>query len=193
LAQAQKASFAIYNSSDITIENNISLDYAFSTQEMRFGADFYSPQNCTVWPEGNNDNHYLGNYSINHAQGNLNRKGLRFEADCTSMDNVVKDFYVSNSDYGIVISSRETGLQLDNCTFSNILIEDISSGGNNANATCPGSADVGAKYIDRVKVSNNLFPWPNEALIKQDMCRSGERQSDWCLTDQSLTEYILNQ
>jgi len=184
------ASFAIYNSSDITIENNISIDYALSTQEMRFGADFYSPQNCSVWPEGNNYNHYLGNYSINHALGNLNRKGLRLEADCTSIDNVVKDFYVKDSDYGIVISSKETGLILENCTFNAIAITDISGGGANANATCTGSADVGARYINRIKVSNDLFPWSFEALIKRDMCAANERQSDWCLTNRTLSEYI---
>jgi hypothetical protein len=186
------ASFAIYNSSDITIENNISLDYAFSTQDMRFGADFYSPQNCTVWPEGNNNNHYLGNYSINHALGNLNRKGLRLEADCTSIDNVVKDFYVKDTDYGIVISSRETGLLLENCSFNAIAIADISGGGANANATCGGSADIGAKYINRIKVSNDLFPWEFEALIKRDMCATTERQSDWCLSNRSLSEYIFD-
>ncbi len=186
------AAFAIYNSSDTTIENNISLDYALSAQEMRFGADFYSPQNCAVWPEGNNNNYYLGNYSINHAIGNANRKGLRFEADCTSKDNRVQDFVVNHSDFGIVVSAKETGLVLKNCTFQNIATNQIAGAGKNAEARCEGTAEVGARYVDREKVGNDLFPWPNQALIKRDMCREGERQSDWCLSPLNLTDYVLN-
>ncbi len=178
------AAFVIYNCSDITIENNISLDYAYSLQDMRYGGDFYSPQNCNVWPEGNNDNHYLGNYAVNHAAGNSNRKGIRLEADCTSKDNVIKDFYVRGSDYGIAVGSKETGLTLENCTLLDIAI---------SSADCGGRATLGAKYVDRVKISEDLFPWPNEAMIKQDMCASGERQSEWCSSNKSLSDYVLNQ
>ncbi len=187
------AAFAIYNCSGITIENNISLDYGLSAQYMKFGGDFYSPQNCTVWPEGNNNNHYLGNYAVNHAVGNANRKGLRFEADCTAENNVVKDFYVRGSDFGIVISSKETGLAITGCTFENIVTADISGGGANSNATCAGSADIGARYVDRLKVAGSVFPWVNEALIKADLCRSGERQSEWCASSLGLESYLLGQ
>ena len=185
------AAFSIYNCADVTIENNISIDYGPSAQDMRFGADFYSPQNCTVFPEGNNNNHYLGNYAINHALGTSNRKGLRFEADCTSKDNLVKDFYVRGSDIGIVVGGQETGLVLDNCTFDDIANTEVTGGGANKDASCGGSADIGAKYVNRVKVSNDLFPWPNETLIKTDMCRTGERQSDWCSGNKSLSDYVL--
>lgn len=184
------AGIAIYNCLDITISNNISLDYAYSNQYMKFGADIYSPQNCTVWPEGNNNNYYLGNYVINHALGNANRKGLRLEADCTAKNNVVKDLIVDGSDYGIVISNKESNLSLSNCSFSNIDIKNISAGGENKNITCEGDAEFGAKYIDRIKVSNTLFPFKNEALIKLDMCDENERQSQWCTTSDSLSEYV---
>ncbi len=184
------ATYAIYNCSNMTIENNISLDYARSFQEMRFGADFYSPQNCRVWKQGNNNNHYLGNYVINHALGNLNRKSLRFEADCTAKDNVVNDFYVRSSDYGIVISRQETGLILENCTFIDIVNRNVAGRGENLNKDCLGAAEIGAKYINRVKVSVSLFPWSNEDQIKEDMCNKDERQSDWCLTDNTLSEYV---
>ena len=186
------AAFSIYNCANITIENNISIDYGHSEQYMKFGADFYSPQNCKVFPEGNNNNYYLGNYAINHAKGNANRKGLRFEADCTSKNNVVEDFYVRHSDYGIVTSGKETGLQLNNCTFIDVIKKDVSGSGSNSNVICGGVADLGAKYINRIKVSHDLFPWKNEDLIKNDFCRRGERQSDWCKTDKTLTEYVLN-
>lgn len=110
------AAFAIYNCADITIENNISIDYAPPEQVIQFGGDFYSPQNCNVFEEGNNNNHYLGNNAVNHAttiNSKDNRKGLRLEVDCTSKDNVVKDFFVNGSNYGIVISSKETGLKIE--------------------------------------------------------------------------------
>ena len=100
------------------------------------------------------------------------------------------DFYVRSSDFGIMIGIKESGLVLDNCTFLDIANTDVTGNGANASATCGGSATLGAKYVDRVKVSNNLFPWPNEDLIKRDMCRSGERQSDWCSLDKTLSEYV---
>ncbi|MFK5948629.1 MAG: hypothetical protein QM500_07670 [Methylococcales bacterium] len=184
------AAFSIYNCSNMTIENNISLDYGHSEQFMKFGGDFYSPQNPRKWPEGNNNNHYLGNYAINHALGNGNRKGLRFEAEGIAKNNVVRDFYVNGSDFGIVFSKNEKGLIIENCTFKNIIRAKIAGGGKNKRRICSGSAEIGAKYKNRVKVSNKLFPWPNEELIKADLCRSGERQSTWCSTNKSLSDYV---
>ncbi|MFK5948628.1 MAG: hypothetical protein QM500_07665 [Methylococcales bacterium] len=185
------AGFSIYNCNGMTIENNISIDYALSSQEMKFGADFYAPHNAGEWPD-NNDNHYLGNYAINHALGNSNRRGMQFDAAgaAKAQNNVVKDFYVNYSNFGVVIPSYITDLAMDNCTFLNINVTDVSGGLQNNIGICDGTADIGAVYKNRVKTSNDLFPWKFEALIKTDMCRSGERQSDWCATNDTLTEYL---
>ena len=187
------AGFSIYNCNDVTVENNISLDYGLSSQEMRHGADFYAPHNAGEWAN-NNNNHYLGNYAINHALGNLNRNGMRFDAAGAAVaeNNVIKDFYVNKSNNGVIIPSYITDLEMDNCTFLNIDMSNIVGGSQNNVGVCNGTSSFGAVYVDRAKVSNNLFPWKNEALIKADMCRSGERQSDWCATNLTLSEYIAS-
>lgn len=185
------AAFAIYNCNNITIENNVSIDYTLSAEVMKFGADFYAPHNASKWPD-NNNNHYLGNYAINHALGNSNRRALMFDAQGASIaqNNVVKDFYIDAYDTGIIIPSYVTDLTLSGCTFKNIVYKDI--GGTLQPYSCSSSADIGAVYVDRVKVGSNLFPWKNEALIKADMCRSGEVQSTWCGTSLTLSNYMAS-
>jgi len=185
------AGFSIYNCNGMTVENNISLDYGQSSQVMRFGADFYAPHNAEEWPD-NNNNHYLGNYAINHASANSNRRGMQFDGAgaAVARNNVIKDFYVNKSNFGVIIPSYINDLAMDNCSFLNIDILDISGGAQNNIGVCDGTVDVGAVYVNRIKVSNKLFPWSFENLIKTDMCRSGERQSTWCTTNQTLTEYL---
>jgi len=187
------AGFSIYNCNGMTVENNISLDYGLSSQEMRFGADFYAPHNAEEWPD-NNNNHFLGNYAINHALGNSNRRGMQFDGAgaAVARNNVIKDFYVNKSNVGVVIPSYINDLTMDNCSFLNIDILDVSGGAQNNIGVCNGTSSFGAVYVNRVKVSNALFPWKNEVLIKVDMCRSGERQSDWCVTDLTLSDYIAS-
>ena len=55
---------------------------------------------------------------------------------------------------------------------------------------CVDGADVTVKYVDGAKTTEELFPFINENLIKSDMCADGERQSDWCLGDKNLAQYI---
>jgi len=184
------AAFSIYNCSNVTIENNISIDYARSKQRMKFGADFYAPHNPKVWPEGNVNNHFLGNYAINHALGNLNRKGMRFDGNSRSnaANNVIKDFTVIGSDIGVVIPSYVKNLNIQNCSFLNIDKREIST----ERFTCKGHAQYNVKYLNRKKTTQKLFPLKHQALIKADMCRSGERQSEWCSSNQTLSEYIYS-
>ncbi len=184
------AAIAIYNCSDITIENNISLDYGTPETAMRFGGDFYSPQHPEQYPTGNQNNQWLGNIAINHAPGTDNRRGLRLDPDTESFDNIVRDFYVKGSDLGILSNDKMTGLIVENCTFIDVGIETSIPGMPSVN--CGSGADISVRYKDRIKTSEPLFPFAQEGLIKRDMCNVNERQSDWCLTNKSLTEYILN-
>jgi len=182
------AAFSIYNCSNVTIENNISIDYAKSNQRMKFGADFYAPHNPKIWPKGNINNHFLGNYSINHALGNLNRRGMMFDGNGRSnaSNNVIKDFTVTGSDFGIVIPSYVKDVKIQNCSFSKIDKRDI----NTDRFDCKGFAEDNVMYVNRKKTSQKLFPLKHQALIKADMCRSGERQSAWCSSNLTLSEYI---
>ena len=181
------AAFSIYNCSDVTVENNISLDYGTPETEMQFGGDFYSPHNNGIYPELNHDNHFLGNIVINHSQDTLNNRAFR--ADTTTNTTIpgviVKDFYMRDSKTDFAVHPSYD-ISITKCTRENV--ENESSTYN-----CNNDADISVRYQDGVKTSDALFPFNHEALIKRDMCASGERQSDWCSSTKTLTDYVLNQ
>ncbi len=180
------AAFSIYNCSDMTVENNISLDYGTPQTPMEYGGDFYSPHNISVYPQLNHDNHWLGNMVVNHSTDTRNNRAFRADSSggSTIPGGVIKDFYMRDvaSDFVIKPVYR---FQITDCTRINV-------NGDVSNISCTG-ADLTMRYQDRVKTSEPLFPWPNEARIKTDMCASGERQSDWCASSKSLSDYVLNQ
>ncbi len=183
------AAFSIYNCSEMTIENNISLDYGVPETRMRFGGDFYSPQNASVYPTGNQDNHYLGNIVINHAPDTDNNRAFRLDASTDTYGNVARDFYVRNSAAFILGNSRIRQIEIGACTLVNVANNGSVPGNNDIQ--CNNDADITHRYVSRVKTTDLLFPWTNEAMIKEHLCASGERQSDWCLTSKTLTEYVL--
>lgn len=60
-------------------------------------------------------------------------------------------------------------------------------------------ANVEKRYVDGDLTNVNLWPWPYEDWIKEDMCnfaflaeigRTGTDEPGWCTTDKTLTEYI---
>ncbi|MCF6193686.1 MAG: hypothetical protein L3J46_05055 [Kangiellaceae bacterium] len=185
------AAYSIYNCSNITVENNISIDYGLAQTPMKFGADFYGPQNRSIWPEGNQNNYWLGNIAINHAKESKNRRALRLDPSTTLEDNFVTDLYVRGSDYGTGGNSRTSKLKVGRCTMINV--KHTGRNGNRRQIVCTGPADISKRYVDRKKTKIALFPWKNEQLIKNDMCAANERQSDWCGTSLSLTDYVLHE
>ena len=184
------AAFSIYNCSDITIENNISLDYGTPETPMKFGADFYGPQNRRVWPEGNKNNYWLGNIAINHSIDTLNRRAFRLDPATPTEGSLIKDFYVRGNGVGIVGNRNTNALEVGSCTMESV--DRVGSSKMRQELTCQQPADISTRYVNRQKTKDPLFPWQHEALIKKDMCASGERQSDWCTTTKTLTEYVLN-
>lgn len=50
-------------------------------------------------------------------------------------------------------------------------------------------ADLGNRYQDGIKTGVSLWPWPNEARIKADMCTGTDATRGFC-SKTSLTEYI---
>ncbi|MCF6193688.1 MAG: hypothetical protein L3J46_05065, partial [Kangiellaceae bacterium] len=184
------AAFSIYNCSEITIENNISLDYGIPTTAMRFGGDFYSPQHASAYPTGNQNNHWLGNMAINHAELTDNRRGLRLDPDTNAHNNVVRDFYVRGSDRAFLSNDKMIGLEISDCTL--IDVGTVGSIPNQGPIDCGTGADLSVRYENRTKTTVPLFPWPNEARIKADMCSNGERQSDLCSSGKTLSDYVLD-
>ena len=183
------AAFAIYNCSEMTIENNISLDYGVPQTSMQFGGDFYSPQNASVYPEGNQNNHWLGNFAINHAVATDNRRAFRLDASTETFGNVARDFYIRGSRTAFVANSLIKELAISNCTL--IDVDSVGAVPGQPPIDCGQGADTLFRYQDREKTTYALFPWPHQDLIKSDMCAPGERQSDWCLSNLSLSEYVL--
>lgn len=61
-----------------------------------------------------------------------------------------------------------------------------------ASMLCHIGADLTRQYLEKKKTQLPLFPWPNESLINNDMCDAAERQSDWCLANNSLTTSIMD-
>ena len=185
------AAFSIYACSEMTIENNISLDYGTPVTAMRYGGDFYEPAHSGIGFVPDN-NYWLGNIAVNHASDTDNNRAMRFDPDMATSGNVVKDFYVRDVGRGFVISPKMTNLVIGNCTMINTEVGTTTTT-SGVNIDCGAGADISKRYIDRSKTQEALFPWPNQQRIKADMCASGERQSFWCTTSKSLTDYILNQ
>lgn len=175
------AAFSIYNCADTTVENNISLD--FGESDVKFGGDFYSPHNYGEWNQGNKNNHFLGNIVVNHDPENLNNRAFRADSTSSAPNTglVIKDFYMRDSIADFVIHNSYKPVVIEDCERVNVTNID-------PNIECNGAEFL--RYQDREKTTTPLFPLSNEFKIKQDMCAPDERQSDWCLTDLSLSEYI---
>ena len=184
------ATYSIYACKDMTIENNISLDYGMPQTPMDFGGDFYEPAHEDVGFAPAN-NHWLGNFAVNHAANAINNRAMRFDPDMQTSDNVVRDFYVRDVKIGFVINTRMTDLVIDKCTMVRANVGQTNTSSGSTAIDCGGPADTQYRYVDRVKTTEPIFPFENEALIKRDLCGSGERQSDWCSSGKSLAEYVI--
>ncbi|WP_444996068.1 PKD domain-containing protein [Aliikangiella sp. IMCC44359] len=182
------ASMSNYSCSDMIWENNISLDYGVPETHMVYCGDI-----C-MSTTGETQNHrvqYLGNIVVNHAADTGNNRAFRADQKGTtpSTDITIKDFYVKDAHLGIAVNPLYENTVISHCTMINVTSNGSVDG---SLVECNGDADVSVRYINGVKTTEPLFPFAHETLIKRDMCANNERQSDWCLTDLSLAEYLLN-
>lgn len=176
------ATFSNYNCSSNVWENNISLDYGVPETPMKYGGDFYMPNHNDVYPELNHDVHYFGNMAVNHAAETMNNRGFRADANHAEpvVGGIVRDHFLRGSEFDFVIKPNYQ-FEITDCTRVDVANETVA---------CGGGADIGVRYVDGVKSSESLFPFPSEAFAKADMCASGERQSDWCSYDGPLESYV---
>jgi len=170
-AYEPNATFSIYACSDMIIKNNISFDYGVPETPMKFGGDFYMPAHADVGVTPNN-NQFIGNFAINHAENTSNRRAIRLDPDMPVSGIVIDNFIVSASDAAFVFSSSSKSTEVKRCSLFNV---------DYIGANCSGPAII-----------PNIFPLANQELIRLDMCAQNERQSDWCQSDLNLSEYILN-
>lgn len=181
------AAMSNYSCSDMIWENNISIDYGIPETYMIHCGDMCM---STTTNSPNYRVQYLGNMVINHDPSTGNNKAFRADqkGSTPSTGITIKDFYVRSVNVGIVFNPIYDGVIIDDCTMT-----DVSNNGfiGGQSINCNNDADIQFKYVDGVKTTEALWPWPNEGKIKADMCASDERQSDWCNTNKSLSEYIL--
>ena len=182
------AAMSNYSCSDMIWENNISLDYAVPDTYMTHCGDICM---STTGEVQNHRVQYLGNMVVNHSPGTGNNRALRADQkrSTPSTDITVKDFYARGADFGIIFNPLYENTVIGNCTMIDV--------GSNGSAdgdpvVCNNDADVTVRYINGIKTTEPLFPFMNESLIRRDMCANDERQSDWCLTNKSLEDYVLN-
>lgn len=182
------AAMSNYSCVDMIWENNISLDYGEPVTFMQHCGDIcMSTTNDTP----NSNVQYLGNIIFNHNPNTGNNKAFRADQKTStpSSNITIQDIYIRSVDAGIVVNPIYENITVSNCTLINVNNNSLVGG---KAVECNDDADIQNKYIDGIKTGESLWPWPNEDLIKADMCANGERQSDWCTTTLSLRDYILN-
>lgn len=182
------AAMSNYSCVDMIWENNISIDYGEPVTFMLHCGDIcMSTTNNTP----NSNVQYLGNIVFNHNLNTGNNKAFRADqkASTPSSNIRIQDIYIRSVDAGIVVNPIYDNITVGNCTMINVNNNSLVDG---KEVECNGDADIQNRYVDGVKTGEPLWPWPNEALIKADLCANGERQSDWCTTTLSLRDYIQN-
>lgn len=185
------AAFANYGCEDSLFENIVSLDYNQPETTMRYGGDFYMP---TTLDKGNSGTRWFAIAAVNHWDGastaNLLNNNRCMRGDSKTQGSPVftgiqvRDLYCQGSEYALVFTQPEySAIEINDCTFVDVI--------NMGNENCTGSpADIEHRYIDGVKTTQTVFPFPIEARAKSDMC--SYRQSDWCNHSGDLYSYITS-
>lgn len=181
------AAMSNYSCSNMIWENNISLDYGKPVTYMKHCGDMCM---STTVDSPNFNVQYLGNIVVNHNPETGNNKAFRADqkGPKASSNITIRDFYVRSVNIGIAVKPIYKKVTVENCTMIGVKKNSLVGG---KKVACSSNADIQFRYVDGEKTTQPLWPWPNEQLIKNDMCASGERQSDWCRTSLSLSDYIL--
>lgn len=186
------AAYSNYYCHNMIWENNISLDYGVPDTLIPYCGDFCMSTG-TRSGEGNRDNRFLGNIVVGHEEGTNNNRAFRADnkSGVTSSGLTIHDMYMKDSEVGLVIHPDYSNIDIQNCTSVNFDNDGaIGWGSSVVNVVCDDNADVINKYNYGNKTNESLWPWVLEELIKADMCSSNERQSTWCQSNQTLTQYI---
>ncbi len=129
-----------------------------------------------------------------------------------SNEELNKSFFINNGAYGYYVGSTSQATVLntvakDNISQSNVeasyaptmnyvVKPDMVTGHERG-------ANIVKRYVDGVLTNDDLWPWPNEELIKEHMCNPTDLaatyrvasngdgwEPSWCATDKTLTEYV---
>ncbi|MFH2124613.1 MAG: right-handed parallel beta-helix repeat-containing protein [Pseudomonadota bacterium] len=125
---------------------------------------------------------------------------------------LANSFSINNGSYGILYDQNQMQLVANNSATGN------TNGGDLEPENAPSlpylvkpemvagkarGATLTHRYVDGEQTSTSLWPWPNEALIKQHMCDTADLaalgridangtgwEPKWCQSNKSLTTYI---
>ncbi|MDC0598753.1 hypothetical protein OAP18_02820, partial [Gammaproteobacteria bacterium] len=185
------AAMSNYSCNDMIWENNISLDYGVPETPMSHCGDMCM---STIVDQPNLRVRYLGNMVINHDPATDNNIALRADQKgaLPSTDITVTDFYIRAVRTGIAVNPLYQNFIVSKCTTIDVENDGQIGSSGGGLITCGDDADISVRYVEGVKTSEALFPFAHQALIKRDLCESGERQSDWCLTGKNLGDYVLD-
>ncbi len=192
----------LYSTNDSIVESSIVFDGA--TQSV---TPFYKSFSVAAHDvDGNinapSNNQWYGNFVINMPDGqdgSFGASGIGVDPDSNvgGYNGIIKDFVIRGASVGVQIIGGAEQYSVDNCEIVDVVGFEVSIGSipnpTTSVVNCGGSNQIREypRYKNGVKSeSEALFPFPYESLIKRDMCNQNERQSDWCLTDKTLSEYV---
>jgi hypothetical protein len=204
----------VYDSANVTLENIIVVDRILMGSGNSYG-DFAVAQHTAGIPGG--DNVWLGDISINSPDlGFYFEPDQQTLTPAETLKNVIvwnsADEGIAVSRSGQVIIENATlkpkgglaiyfGDGLASGSYAKTILMLSGSLGSKVTATGVSTSDPAMKYpiqsalgatmmyryVDRVLTTEKLWPWPNEARIKSDMCSNTSR--GFCAST-SLTKYI---
>ncbi|MBV1861065.1 MAG: hypothetical protein KUG77_21790 [Nannocystaceae bacterium] len=191
----------LYSTDESLVENAIVLDGRTQSVTRFYHAFSVAAHNVNgnVNPPANN--RWLGNFAINMpngSDGTFGASGITVDPDSNvgGAGGRIEDFTVHGAAIGVHILGGATEYTVEGCSLTQIAGENTIIGNIPAPTTTltncneHGAESPTMRSVDGVKTDELLFPFPNEDLIKRDICAEEERQSDWCLTDLTLSEYV---
>ncbi len=206
----------IYNSHDVIAENVLIFDRVLGSNPYGY-ADFATAQhnsNRGPLPEGeaNGSNQWLGCMSINSED-----RAINFEADVTldspDVTGRIKDFYAFKSRYGLSIDGAHrpyegnSFFEIDNIYLYTTddqeyyigcdVVNKLNDTGCNHNIRSVHRGRYKAGMANKLLPEHrygtqiNLWPWPNEKIIKKDICsHNNEIARGFCEYPGNLSDYI---
>ncbi len=191
----------LYSTDESIVENSIVLDGATQSVTQFYKAFSVAAHNVNGDVNPPSNNKWMGNFAINMpdgSDGSYGASGITIDPDSNvgGSGGTIENMTVRGARVGVHILGGATDYTVTGCSLNDLAGAQVTIGSIPAPTTTVNNCDSDSaeapakRYIDGTKTDELLFPFPNEDLIKRDMCAQTERQSDWCLTDKTLSEYV---
>jgi len=199
-----RAGAVLYSTDHSLIENSIVLDGASQSVTQYYSGLYVAAHNVDGNVNPPSDNRWLGDFVIDMpdgGDGSYPGHGITIDPDpgVGGANGLIQDLTVRGGGDGVRVIGGSTDFVVADCSLSGlsgqaVVISSIPLPTTTVdNCGADGATLPTPKYVDGEDTGEALFPFPNEALIRRDLCAAGERQSDWCLSGKSLSDYVLDQ